>query len=61
LLGLAGQREEASGVSQEELAGRRRGGGPSEPVEELDPELLFQHAHVLGDRGLGEEERLGRP
>ena len=44
---------------QEELAGRREVNPAGGPVEQLDAELIFQLADLLGERWLGHMQALG--
>src|SRR5205823_11372782 len=59
LLRLAREAEDAPRVAEQQLARARRGGAAPEPVEQLHAQLVLERAHVLGDGGLREVERLG--
>src|SRR6185503_18512236 len=59
LPGLAGQRQQAARVTEQERARPGRRGAAAEPIQQLHAELVLEAAHVLGDRRLGQEERLG--
>src|SRR5262249_22456238 len=59
LLGFARQRENPSSVAEQQLSSRRRGRATAHAVEQWQTELLLQRAHVLGDSGLRQEQRLG--
>jgi len=56
---VAREREHAPGVPEHEVARARGRGATAEPVKQLDAELVFEGPNVLGDRRLGEKERLG--
>src|SRR5262245_61253643 len=58
---LLGQLQHATGVVEQHAAGRCGSRAASQPVEQRNPDLELERADVLGDRGLGEEERFGRP
>src|SRR5436309_2438680 len=59
LLGLTREREDPSGVAEQELAGWRRRRAAAHTVEQRQADFLFQRADVLGNGGLGQEQRFG--
>src|SRR5262249_58154897 len=48
-----------SGVAEQELAGWRRRRAATHAVEQRQADFLFQCADVLGNGGLGQEQRFG--
>src|SRR5207245_4390349 len=55
LLGLTREREDPSGVAEQELAGWRRRRAAAHAVEQRQADFLFQRADVLGNGGRSEE------
>jgi hypothetical protein len=60
LLRLAGQRQQAPSVAEQQLTGRGGGRPPTQTVEQLHTQLVFQRANVLGHGRLGEKQGFGR-
>ena len=56
---LLRQREQAHGVREEELSGRRDRGAASEAIQQPHAELELERSDVLGHGGLRERQRLG--
>src|SRR5437667_361328 len=59
VLGLGLEPEDRSGEAEQELAGWRRRRAAAHTVEQRQADLLFQRADVLGNGGLGQEQRFG--
>ena len=57
---LGGQREDALGVLERDLARGRERDAPLRAVEEARAQVLFELLDLEGDRRLGHEQRLGR-
>ena len=55
---LTRERQHPLRVAEQQLAGARGRGAAAEAIEELQAELVFERAHVLGHGGLRESKRL---
>src|SRR5262249_57077791 len=60
LLGLTREREDPSGVAEQELAGWRRRRAATHAVEQRQADFLFPRAAVLGNSAMCQEQRLVR-
>ena len=59
LAGFTRQREQPVSVGEQEPTRRRDRCPAAEPVQEPQAQFVLERADVLGDRGLGEGQRLG--